>query len=58
MTEEKFNLLLFQIELFKGPQLCCGQAVDADLLKTVKNEVSVLFNSVTAWQEESQELQV
>ncbi len=42
----------------KGPQLCCGQAVDADLLKLIKTEVSDLHDSVTISQQENQDTQV
>ena len=41
----------------KGPQICCGQVVDTDLLKIITTEVSALFDSVTIWQEENQDTQ-
>ena len=42
----------------KGVQLCCGQAVDADLLNFVKTEGIQLYDSVKVWREESYEAQV
>ena len=42
----------------KGVQLCCGQAVDDDLLNLIKTEVSHLYDSVKTWGEENQEAQV
>ena len=42
----------------KGVQLCCGQAIDADLLNLVKTEVAQLYDSVKVWREESDEAQL
>ena len=41
----------------KGVQLCCGQAVDAELLKLVETEVCQLYDSVQVWREESHKSQ-
>ena len=41
----------------KGVQLCCGQAVDAELLKLVETEVCQLNDSVQLWREESHKAQ-
>ena len=43
---------------FKGVQLCCGQAVDTDLLQLVNTEVAQLFNFVKTLQEANQTAQV
>jgi hypothetical protein len=39
-------------------QLCCGQAVDPDLLRAIKTEVAKLNDSVAKWREENQVAQV
>ncbi|XP_028390605.1 uncharacterized protein LOC114515537 isoform X2 [Dendronephthya gigantea] len=41
-----------------GVHLCCGQAVDADLLKLIRNEFSQLLHSVELWREENQNIEV
>ncbi|CAB4014946.1 Stress-induced-phospho 1 [Paramuricea clavata] len=42
----------------KGVQLCCGQAVDPDLLRTIKTEVAELYDSVAIWREENEDAQM
>ena len=49
---------MLNFDHLKGVQLCCGQAVDADLLHLTKTEVAQLSDFVRTWQDENQNAQV